>query len=98
MSTFRNKVAICNRRYDELLNDSSWKEIVYNKMDINHDVLSIIYDPIGTEGVDDLHYVNAYIQKNMKSRVYFYINKDVEGLMNAFSMSTSATEEDTIEG
>lgn len=70
-----------------LLEDTNWKEVVYNKIDVNHDLLSVLYNPIGKEGEDELHDINAYIQKKFGNRVYFYINKDVEGLKNAFSIT-----------
>lgn len=99
MATMHNKVAVCNKRYDELLNDPEWKEIVYNKMDINHDVLCVLYNPKNEEGSLELHDINAYIQRNMKSRVYFYINKDVDGIKNAFSVTSHIPTEDIrIEG
>lgn len=96
--TMNNMVAICRQRHEELLRDSQWKEVLYNRVDVTHDVLCVLYNPIGAEGEKDLHDVLAYINKNFGSRIYFYINKDVEGLKNVFSITDSIGAPETIEG
>ena len=85
--TMRNKVAICQQRHEDLLADPQWKEVVYNKMDVTHDVLCVVYNPLGRKGELELHDINAYIHKHFGNRVYFYVNKDVEGLKNMFSIA-----------
>lgn len=85
--TMKHKVAICQKRHEELLADPNWKEVVYNRIDVNHDLLCVVYNPVGETGEKELHDVNAYIHKNFGNRVYFYVNKDVEGLQNAFSIA-----------
>ena len=96
--TMNNMVAICRHRHEELLSDPQWKEVLYNRVDVTHDVLCILYNPIGAEGEKDLHDVLAYINKNFGTRIYFYINKDVEGLKNVFSITDSIGAPEIIEG
>jgi len=95
--TMGNKVAICRQRRDILLSDAQWKEVVYNKIDVNHDLLSVLYNPLGNKGEMELYDIYAYIQKYFGNRVYFYINKDIEGLKNAFSITIDIQEQQILE-
>ena len=96
--TMRNKVAICQQRHEELLADPNWKEVVYNRIDVTHDVLCVVYNPLGSEGEKELHDVNAYIHKQFGSRVYFYVNKDIDGFKNVFSITEDPIPATRIEG
>ena len=87
MAQMRHKVALSHSRKEIFCDDPEWKEIVYNKIDITYDVLSLIYSPANEEGEKDLEEVYDYITKNFGNRIYFYVNKDIDGLKNFFSIS-----------
>jgi hypothetical protein len=49
MAQMRHKVALSHSRKEIFCDDPEWKEIVYNKIDITYDVLSLIYSPANEE-------------------------------------------------
>jgi hypothetical protein len=93
-----NKVTLTRGRQLDLYNDSQWKEIIYHVKDVTLDMLSIIYNPKNEEGEKDLITTLAYINKNFGGNyIYFYVNKDVDGIEGLIQHESTITETPQIE-
>ena len=95
MAQMKHKAALSHSRKEIFCSDPEWREVVYNKIDITYDVLSIIYNPESNdqESQKEIEGIYEYITKNFGNRIYFYVNKDVEGFKNFFSIEEEKIEE-----
>ena len=76
-----NKVIITKKPREIFRQDPDWREITVDRNDINSSLLRIIYD------IEDVSFVEQHLENqfnfdNRRKNVYFYVNKDIEGLKN----------------
>ena len=74
-----NKVIITKKPQEEFRNDSEWNEYEILREDINTSLIRVIYD------IEDVEFVLRHLEDefnfdNRRKNVYFYVNKDIEGL------------------
>lgn len=90
-----NKIIISKKPREVFQEDPEWKEYAIAREDINISLLRIIYDREDVQFALD-HLKEEFQYDKRRKNVYFYSNKDIEGLKNFMQYSNYILEEPDI--
>lgn len=74
-----NKVIISKKPQEVFQVDATWKEYAVKQEDVNESLLRIIYDTNDVKNVLN-HLETEYHYDKRRKHVFFYTNKDIDGL------------------